>query len=66
MDMKERDPALFDVGAHVVALNQLLTELNKVTRQTYKPDYASIDNLATDIKHHASMIQQLCDGLRGL
>ena len=66
MDIRERDPALFDVGAHVVEINKLITELNKVTRQTFKPDYTTIDNLATEIRHHAAMIQRVCDGLRGL
>ena len=66
MDLKERDSALFDVGAHVVELNKLITELNKVTRQTYKPSYQSIDNLATEIRHHAAMLQRICDGLRSL
>jgi hypothetical protein len=66
MDLRNADPALFDVATHVVELNKLITELNKVTRQTYKPSYQTIDNLATEIRHHAAMLQRICDGLRGL
>lgn len=66
MDLRKVDVALYDVGAHVVEMNKLITELNKVARQTYKPDYATIDNLATEIRQHAAMLQRICDGLRGL
>lgn len=63
---KLNDPALFDVAAHVVELNKLVADLNKATRQTYKPSYQQIDDLATEIRHHAAMIQRICDGLRGV
>lgn len=66
MDLRKVDAALYDVGAHFVEMNKLITELNKVARQTYKPSYQSIDNLATEIRHHAAMLQRICDGLRGL
>ena len=66
MEKLSADPALYDVGSHVVELNKLVSELNKVTRETYKPSYASIDNIATEIRHHASMLQRICDGKRGL
>ena len=54
------DPA-FDVGVHVVEINKLVNELNRVTRQTFKPDYEAIDNISTEIKHHALMLQRICD-----
>lgn len=50
-----------DFGTHVVAINLLVAQLNKASRQTYKPDVMAIDNVITKLKHHCSMIQRLID-----
>jgi hypothetical protein len=66
MYARDNDPELLDIGSHVVAINQLVAQLNKVTRETYKPRYQDIDNIATEIRHHSAMIQRICDSVRGL
>jgi hypothetical protein len=46
-----------DLGGHVVALNSLMTQLNKEARQTYKPNYQAIANIANSMKMHATVIE---------
>ena len=55
------DPMLFDLGNHVVQMNKLMTELNRLIRQTYKPQWSDIDAVATELRHHCSMIQRVVD-----
>lgn len=55
------DPMLFDLSNHVVQMNKLMTELNRLSRNSYKPIWADIDGVATEIRHHCSMIQRIVD-----
>jgi hypothetical protein len=55
------DPMLFDLGNHVVQMNKLMTELNRLSRNSYKPDWTEIDGVATELRHHCSMIQRIVD-----
>ena len=55
------DPMLFDLGNHVVQMNKLMTELNRLSRNSYKPDWSDIDGVATELRHHCSMIQRIVD-----
>ena len=47
-----------NIGSHVVALNNLMTELNKESRQTFKPDLVAIQRIMAKIKHHATEIEE--------
>jgi len=55
------DPMLFDLGNHIVQMNKLMTELNRLSRNSYKPDWTEIDGVATELRHHCSMIQRIVD-----
>ncbi len=55
------DPMLFDVGSHVVQMNKLMTDLNRLCRNAYKPNWEDIDGVATELRHHCSMIQRIVD-----
>ena len=57
----EIDQLTFEIGQHVVEINKLVNELNREARNSYKPNYEALDNIATEIKHHAIMIQRICD-----
>ena len=59
--MKETqvDPMLFDLGNHVVQMNKLMTELNRLSRNSYKPNWDDRDGVATEIRHHCAMIQRI-------
>jgi hypothetical protein len=46
-----------DLSGHLVAVNQLLIQLNQLARQTYKPNYATIASVASQIKMHVSVIE---------
>ena len=48
-----------DLSGHLVAMNQLFTDLNRLTRQTYKPDYQAIASIASQIKMHISVVETL-------
>lgn len=48
-----------DLSGHLVAMNQLFTELSRLTRQTYKPDYQAIASIASQIKMHISVVETL-------
>lgn len=45
-----------DLSSYVVALNQLVTELNKNARKTFQPDVEEITRIASEIKSNAEMI----------
>lgn len=57
--MRNTDPMLFDLGSHVVQMNRLMTELNRLSRNAYKPNWQDIDGVATEIRHHCAMIQRI-------
>ena len=59
--MRNTDPMLFDLGSHVVQMNRLMTELNRLSRTAYTPNWDDIDGVATEIRHHCSMIQRIVD-----
>ena len=48
-----------DLSGHVVALNSLIAELNKEARQTFKPNYQEIANIAHSIKMHISVVENM-------
>lgn len=58
------DPLTYEIGQHVVEINKLVNELNRVARQGHKPNYALMDDLATAIKSETTMIQWICDKRR--
>jgi hypothetical protein len=55
--LKVNDAA--DLSGHLVAMNQLFTDLNRLTRQTYKPNYQAIVSIASQIKMHISVVETL-------
>ena len=59
--MKDIDPMLFDVGSHIVQMNKLMTDLNRLCRNSYKPNWDDIDGVASELRHHCSMIQRIVD-----
>jgi hypothetical protein len=61
MYVRQNDPDLLDVGSHIVEMNKLMTQLNKLTRETYKPAWSDIDAAASELRHHCSMIQRIVD-----
>lgn len=61
MEVKKYDPDMLDVGTHVVEINRLVNQLNRLVRQTYKPEWSDIDATATELRHHCSMIQRIVD-----
>lgn len=61
MYVRQGDPDLLELGTHVVEINKLVTELNILVRQTYKPQWSDIDATATELRHHCSMIQRIVD-----
>ncbi len=48
-----------DLSSHVVSLNRLIMELNRETRQTYMPNYARIIDIASQMKMHASLVENM-------
>jgi hypothetical protein len=55
------DPMIYDIGGHVVEMNKLMTELNRLSRNSYKPNWSDIDGVATELRHHCAMIQRIVD-----
>jgi len=55
---------LFDLGNHVVQMNKLMTELNRLSRNSYKPNWDDIDGVATELRHHCAMIQRIVDEVK--
>ena len=48
-----------DLSSHVVSLNRLVMELNRETRQTYMPNYDRIISIASQMKMHASLVENM-------
>jgi len=50
-------------NAEIVSLDRLdySGNLNRLSRNAYKPNWDDIDGVATEIRHHCSMIQRIVD-----
>ena len=53
-----------DLSMHVVALNRLMTDLNRETRQTFKPNLDVIVSLAAQMRMHTSVIESTAKRLK--
>lgn len=47
-----------DVSSYVVTLNKLVSELNKITRVTFKPNADEIVRLVAEIKTNADLLKE--------
>ena len=53
-----------DLSMHVVALNRLMTDMNRETRQTFKPNLALIASLASQMQAHLGVIESTAKRLK--
>lgn len=53
-----------DVSSYVVTLNKLVSELNKITRVTFKPNADEIVRLVAEIKTNADLLKERVENER--